>query len=263
MVRGAKKKSNLTYLIFLIVLLALASLFFVNFMRQNQPADYSDKNVRINISTISTFDYSEVPTVESRIRQIENVETRGNFNVNKGLTNDQYRKIFSTSIIIGDSITEGLTAYGYLGEDIVFSKIGASVINGDDLFESAAATYPKFAFFAFGMNDMGNYNGNSVNFIEKYTELIKNFKLISPDTRIYVNSISTPSKAAIEQKNSVKKYKEFNEAIRKMCKELKVTYIDNSYILEENSDLYAGDGIHVTSGYYPIWMNNMILKAGL
>ena len=47
---------------------------------------------------------------------------------------------------------------------------------GDDLFSSAANTYPKFAFMSFGMNDMGNYSGNADLFIEKYTKLIKEFK---------------------------------------------------------------------------------------
>ncbi len=48
-----------------------------------------------------------------------------------------------------------------------------------------------------------------------------------------------------------------------MCKDLKLTYIDNSYIIEDHPNYYAGDGIHVVSEFYPLWMNNMILKAGV
>lgn len=48
-----------------------------------------------------------------------------------------------------------------------------------------------------------------------------------------------------------------------MCEDLNLTYIDNSYIIEDHPDFYASDGIHVSSEYYPYWLNNMILKAGL
>jgi lysophospholipase L1-like esterase len=131
------------------------------------------------------------------------------------------------------------------------------------MFKSAAATYPRFAFFSFGMNDMGNYRGNAGSFIAKYEKLLKAFKKTSPKTRLFINGISTPSNDALGHNKSLKNYKKFNQALRKMCGDMNITYIDNSYILEENPKLYAGDGIHVNTGYYPLWLNNMILKAGL
>ena len=72
----------------------------------------------------------------------------------------RYMSKFKGSIVVGDSVTEGLSVYGWLSDDQVFSKIGSSVMTGDDLFSSAAGTYPSTAFFAFGMNDMGNYRGD-------------------------------------------------------------------------------------------------------
>ena len=139
------------YLIFVIVLLILVSLFFINVFRHNKPADYSNKNVKVNISTIDTFNYSKVVTVEDQIKLLEDRESKGNFDVSSKMTKAQYQKIFRTSVIVGDSITEGLTSYGFLSEDQVFSKIGASVLNSDDIINTAAKTYPGFAFFSFGM----------------------------------------------------------------------------------------------------------------
>lgn len=121
-------------MIFILVLLILVSLFFINFMKKNSSADYSSKTINTNLSAISTFDYSKVTTVESKIKKLETTEARGTFDVTKRLTKAQYRKIFGTSVILGDSITEGLVDYGYLGSDQVFCKIGASIISGDDLF---------------------------------------------------------------------------------------------------------------------------------
>ena len=81
---------------------------------------------------------------------------------------------------------------------------------------------------------MGNYSGNADLFIDKYTELIKAFKKTSPDTRILINGITPPSKDALAQKPVLKNYKKFNNALKEMCKDLKLTYIDNSYIIEDH-----------------------------
>ncbi len=55
----AKKTHGKKYLIFILVLLILVSLFFINFMKKNSSADYSSKTINTNLSAISTFDYSK------------------------------------------------------------------------------------------------------------------------------------------------------------------------------------------------------------
>lgn len=251
------------FLVFLIVLLILVSIFFINLFKGNGKADYDDNSIKLSLAAISTFDYSKVTTIEDQIRNLEATEGKSNFDFTKGLTKEQYRKIFSTSVIIGDSLTEGLVVYGWLGEEQVFCKIGASIVNGKDLFTSAADTYPSYAFMAFGMNDMGNFGGKPDGFIAKYEKLIKEFRKTSPNTKILINGITPPNKSAIKSNSVLKNYKKFNNALKKMCKDMDLTYIDNTFIFETHPDFYAGDGIHVSSDYYPYWMNNMILKAGL
>lgn len=259
--KNAQKQKRL--ILFLLVLLILVSLFLINFFRQNSSADYSDKRIRANLSAIATFDYSKVSTIESEIRNLERTEAKGTFDVTKKLTKEQYQKIFSTSIILGDSLTEGLVVYGWLGSDQVFSQIGGSILYTQDFFTSAAQMFPHNVFLAFGINDIGNFNGNASEFIDKYTELIKEFRETSPETKIMVNSIAPPSQSAINGNSILAKYKSFNSALKTMCEDLNLTYVDNSYIFEEHPEYYAGDGIHASSDYYPYWMNNMILKAGL
>lgn len=261
--RTTKKSQNKIYLIFVVVLLILVSLFFINFLRSNSEADTDTKIIKANISAISTFNYSRVVTVEAQIRKLEDTEARGNFDVTKKLTKAQYRKIFGNSVVIGDSITEGLSVYGFLSDAQVFCKIGASVMYGEDLFASAAGTYPKFVFLSFGMNDMGNYTGHADMFIAKYMKLIKQFKKDSPDSLIFINGITPPADSALAGNKILGNYKKFNNALKEMCKTMKLTYIDNNYIIEDHPEFYAGDGIHVSSEYYPLWLNNMILKAGL
>ena len=82
---------------------------------------------------------------------------------------------------------------------------------------NAAKTFPKAAFFTFGMNDIGNYRGNATAFIKKYRETIADFSSKSPHTKLFVNSISVPSNPAREKNRSLNQYKKFNSSIRQMC----------------------------------------------
>ena len=77
------------------------------------------------------------------------------------------------------------------------------------------------------------------------------------------NSISKPSDAKIESGGYFYKWEDYNKAIKNMCKKLDIEYIDNTSILKEHPEFYAGDGVHVSTDYYPIWLENMMEKAGL
>lgn len=239
----------------------LFALFLFNVFRTNSQAKVEDSTIEENLSFIKKYNFSNVADVEKKID-----ETGGTNNTARkstGISKLKYRSIFDGCIVIGDSITEGLSAYDFLNEDQVYHKIGASIMKNSDMIDKAAKAYPKAAFFTFGMNDMGNYNGNAQAFTKKYKTCIKNFMKTSPDTKVFVNSISTPSQSARSKNSSLKNYKEFNAEIRRMCQALDITFIENNYILDEHPEYYAKDGIHVSPSYYPIWLNNMILKAGL
>lgn len=250
-----------------VVIVILVLIFIVNLLRFNRRAKPDDAAVQKNIQTIESYNYSSVAKVESKVSSLDqSAPTKSTSSATNSRA--QYMKRFNGSVVIGDSLTEGLTAYGYLSDDQVFCKIGASVMHGSDLFTSAARTYPKNAFFAFGMNDLGNYNGNPEPFIKQYTALLKEFHKISPKTKIYVCSISKPSDKTLKKRKVLQNYSKFNTAIAKMCgssslSDVQPVYIDITGILEEHSNLYAGDGIHAQPSYYPYWLNLMAEKAGL
>ena len=257
------KKSSMPKLIgtiiVLIVLICVCGVFIFNLFRSNKKADYAASVVKENIATVSDFNYSTVADIEKKIEEMEASESGSGTQQ----TGPDYRKIFRGSVVLGDSITEGLSAYGYLGADQVFCAIGGSVMNSADMFAQAAATYPKNAFMSYGMNDLGMYNGDEDLFIEQYRSLIEDFMKTSPNTKIFVNSISKPSDSKIESGGYFYKWEDYNKAIKKMCKELDVEYIDNTSILKEHPEFYAGDGVHVSTSYYPIWLEDMMDKAGL
>ena len=235
-------------------------IFLYHLIRSNSKAAYDSTAVDQNIKTIERFDFSNVATVEEEIDALKAKETTG---TKKTTNKAAYQKAFRGSIVLGDSVTEGLSAYGYLPEDIVFSKIGASVATNADLFTKASSTYPKHAFFAMGMNDMGNYKNKPEEFIKQYQKCLQDFQKTSPKTKIYVCSISHPSDAAIQKKSWLGQYDAFNKEIQAMCKEMKYKYIDVSSIFEKHPDFYESDGIHASSAYYPYWLGMMANAADL
>lgn len=54
---------------------------------------------------------------------------------------------------------------------------------------------------------------------------------------------------------------EYNEKLKELCKEEKLTFIDNSSLIK--AEYYEEDGLHVTDGYYAVWLPYMADAAGL
>lgn len=254
-----KECRNIIRIAFATAIAVFVVLVLFNAFRPYATATVDESILSDNLKIVAESQTADVTDVEKQVNKL-NAASRRNNAENMIST---YRKMFGTSVILGDSLTEGLTVYGWLTDATVFSKIGGSILYSDDIFAKAASIKPEFAFFAYGMNDMGNFNGNTHNYIKKYTKMLQKFKKKSPKTVIVVNSISTPTKEARKGNKSIRAYKKFNSAIKKMCKENNYLYIDIEDILPDNPDLYAGDGIHAAPDYYPIWMDRMVQTAGL
>lgn len=160
-------------------------------------------------------------------------------------------------VIIGDSITEGFIAYGPLNEETVYSKIGASLLNSEELFKSAAMKQPQKAFFAFEMNDMGNFSGNSQAYYEKYLAQIRLFKKISPSTAIYLIKIVPPTHEAISNNEILNNFSSFNDEIDKIVETEKLSLIEVSPLIKNYPSIHEGDGIHLKPIFYPLLLDQM------
>lgn len=170
---------------------------------------------------------------------------------------------FTGSVVVGDSITEGLTAFSILNSDKVVYKRGVSIKNTKTLLDTAAGLNPANIFMAFGMNDIETYKSDIDSFIVAYKEKIEYIRQLMPNAKIFVNSIQPATATVVAKRTDFSRVPQYNEALSAMCEELSITYIDNQYILEEHPEFYAQDGIHVSSSYYPLWLENMAEKAGI
>ena len=151
-----------------VVFLVMAILFLFNLMSFDLDASYSNEEVAEGRKAVEEHDYSDVKTIESMIKTLE-AKDSGNVST-KAKSNVYYLKKFRNSVILGDSITEGLTVYGFLPDDIVLCSIGASLEGSSPLFKKAAKLVPESAFFTFGMNDMIKYRGKATPFIKEYSK---------------------------------------------------------------------------------------------
>lgn len=168
-----------------------------------------------------------------------------------------YKNIFSKSIFVGDSMTEGLDAYDLVNEKNVAAKIGITMIkaqNDSTIMKKISSLQPKNIFILFGDNDIEKTTKTS-KFINEYKKLIHKVKNEAPKANIYVESI-LPKTATAEKKPPYVKnsqLEQFNKAIKAMTKKEHIKYINIRNILKSTKkDLHEEDGIHFKYEFYPL-----------
>ena len=164
------------------------------------------------------------------------------------------------AMVIGDSIAEGLTAYGVIDEQNVIHVRGRTIQYMTADLDKAIQYQPKMLFLTYGANDLLSWQGNVDGYINAYKNSIDYIRKVLPNTKIYINSllpVSDESKAG--NKNFT--YDDlFNERLKQFCEDENIVYIDNRDILQKSPDgiPYEPDGIHPRPFFYRMWASNMI-----
>ena len=179
------------------------------------------------------------------------------------LDNVTIRQVFQDTAILGDSITESIWEYGYLDQDVVISQRGLSVVNADDQIATAISMNPSVIFMSFGSNDLESYISNIGPFIEAYRTQVNKLQEALPGVPIYINLILPLTDWAIEATPALSYYSDYNEALKTMCQEEGLTWLDETFIVENDPSLYEPDGQHVIQSYYPQWLTYMAEMAGI
>lgn len=116
---------------------------------------------------------------------------------------------------------------------------------------------------AFGSNDLEEYAEDSASFIDAYRQQIQKLQKALPDSPIYINGILPILQSAIDEIPALGNYPQYNEGLQALCEEMGCTFIDNSFIIENNESMYEPDGEHVVLDFYPKWLTYMAETAGL
>lgn len=161
-------------------------------------------------------------------------------------------------VFLGDSITEGLSIYGFFPETNIIGINSLNTILAEDQVAPVVSINPSKLFILLGINDI--WEGDSVDgFIERYSSLISDIKGKTKNCDIYVESIFPVSEFAMETNPAISNIiiDDANEKIKTITKKLGIKYIDvNSVLKDEKGNLkseYSNDGVHIINYYYPIW----------
>lgn len=255
-------KNKKLFIVFIFFVIILLLVFILNLIDWNGSANVKKSKVDKELKVALEYSPKGVAALQQEIAEAERLHPSAVSNGDDDPMS-KIRQSLSHSIIVGDSITEGFKIYAFLDDDRVFSKIGASLGTVDDLLDSAADAKPECLFLAFGMNDIGNLNADTGAFEKLYMSKIKKFVKSSPKSKVVLLAIVPPTDNAISDKPILKNYKKYNKVIYSIADKEKIPVVDTVKILRDHPELHEPDGIHVSSAFYPIVLNQMIEKAGL
>lgn len=220
------------------------------------------KDTKKGTEILKTMDAMDVSKADKKIKELEAQEREAEQDAEEQPASEK----FTDCLVMGDSITQGLYEYGVLDQANVQADRGAGVSAGDneklaDHIARAKEMKPSVLFLSYGMNDVGAQNGDADGFIKAYRPVIRDLKKSLPDTKIYVNSILPAAQTAIDQNSVYAEIPKFNQKLKELCEKEKITFIDNTDLVKQ--EYYAGDGIHMSTGYYKEWVNHMAEVADL
>lgn len=162
---------------------------------------------------------------------------------------------FEKSVFIGDSITEGFVFNEILPTEAVIAGAGATAGFTYDDIGDLVEKKPDNIFIMLGSIDiLMPVDDPKELFRSDVTKLINKIKEELPECKIYLQSITPVTQAAIEQEPRYVKIKEYNEVLKDLAVTLPVNYINLEELVQDNSDLYAEDGIHFKKEFYQLWL---------
>lgn len=173
--------------------------------------------------------------------------------------NDTERNMlkFNGTVILGDSIVEGLSAYQLLKPTQAISARGRRSDNCDDDIKKAAGLSPKRIILHYGMNDLEYCRGDEKQFISYYKKILQQVKKQMPQANIYIHGILPMDASAVQRVSYYASWKKFNQALKQLCEKENITYIDSGFLLKNKAD-YEYDGIHPKYAFYEKWLSYLL-----
>ena len=199
------------------------------------------------------------------------------------LTDFSVNDIFSKSLFIGNSTSEGLVSYfnskgkDYLGGPSVAAKVsytfnsdksklsGYMLTHNGNEYQAKALVKKlgsKYAFIMMGTNDLMGTSASSV--AKKYKTYIEGIQKENPGVVIFIQS-TTPRRGTSQLKNLTnEKIDELNKQMKKYAdSKPEVFYIDISTALKDSDgnmkSSYSSDGyVHLNKKGYKTWVNTVV-----
>ena len=232
-----------------LVLILLVILAVQGIRRLTSPRVDTEQGVEY----IKAAESEDIATIEQKISQLEQQDG--------GEDARSYKEKFASSVVMGDSITEGFSEYDVLNASSVVSKIGVHLDELEEQVQQVKDLDPQVIFLSYGMNDVISTAGDTDQFLQEYEALVEQIRDEVPNAHIYVNSIFPVTDSAVQKEPELAQISEYNTALREMCDDMQVGFIDNTEIAEDQ--YYEEDGVHFKAEFYPIWAERMAEVAAL
>ena len=188
---------------------------------------------------------------------------------------------FNDAIFMGDSLADGFRVYNsrltlkdstavFLTQKSTsprsFLQPGAMIDSGRGLvkvWDTISEKQPGKMYITLGTNALMSMDTET--FIDSYYQLIDKIRETSPDTIIYVTTVTpvTAWKGQKEPRMSFERIYSYNQRITKMCVEKDLALINLYEVLKSSSgylreEIAAGDGYHLTPTGYQQWLDYLI-----
>ena len=254
----------------LIAVLSVYPLFNIMGISQNavkiEESDLSKGNEVIN--SLSGYDVKEAQKNVHTAEQIRN-DRFGNYlkveSVLKGLDEGTttYRKVFRNVCIVGDSLMDGLEAYGILNSNNLITQVSASLYHLSGNVKKIIRMNPPVLILHYGVNMISTEKKHLNNYINMYTDIVRQLRSALPDTRIIISGIF-PVDRGIAKAKRFGMIDEYNKNLRAMCEKVDVEYMDSSSVLKAHPECYGRDGIHLSKAFYEkYWLRFIIKEMGI
>lgn len=178
-------------------------------------------------------------------------------------------------VFIGDSLTVGLSGYGFIPEERVLASVGMNIdkidtanittASGDiTIIEALKAVTVSNIYIMLGSNGIAWISNEQM--IKKYSDFINEVKTIKPDATIYILSIppvapnrETASSGPILN-TSIDSY---NSELLKLANEKEIFFVDINTALKGNdgklpADMSGKDGMHFKKETYEIMVEYIL-----
>lgn len=224
-----------------------------------------------NTSTPSITDESSLTNESSKASEsVESSQSSGS----DILSVDFDKEYFSSSLFIGDSISTGLSLYGFLDADNVFATQGlapstalTAEIDGMTVESKIASFKPKRIFIMLGTNSVGY--GETEYLVASMKTLVDDISELC-NAEIYVISIPPVTRAAdLSNENylTIEAITEYNNLLKEEISKTDAKFIDFYNILADsdgyfNEDYAEMDGIHFMGKTYQVMLSYLEKQTG-
>lgn len=249
--RPFMKLKKTTLLLFATGFIGIIILLFIftNFQRNLK----INSEINLAVEALTTMENRDVFSMESDIDSMKK----------RSLAPDDYPNHFDTSVVLGDSISEGLVLFNFLKPSSVVGTLGKSAKSAIEDVPKLVSLAPQNVFIELGLNDLSHPDRDLNTFIKDYEQLIDSIKFSLPKTRIYICSIFPVTDELIGERPEFAQIPEYNAALIEIAKRKNVNYIDTFSFGKQNEALHDDDGIHYYSEFYPLWLDYLIKNSVL